>query len=137
MYRHAYLKYKNQQQKSWFEKNFYAQHLSFSTKNVNKSKATTTFLCDLSILEKNSTHITKIKLVFKKVGIWKMKIFLITTFSPYSSLAFLGFFRPSFSLFQPISSNFQPSNARQIGVLKSISPLQYICPSPPTHISKF
>lgn len=50
-------------------KNFYAQHLSFSTKIVNKSKATTTFLCDLSILEKISTHITKIKLVSKKVGI--------------------------------------------------------------------
>jgi hypothetical protein len=27
-------------------------------------------------------------LAFKKVGIWKMKIFLITTFIPYSPLAF-------------------------------------------------
>ncbi len=88
MYRHAHLKYKNQQQKSWFEKNFYAQYLSFSTKIVNKSKATTTFLCDVSILEKIATHVTKINLAFKKVGIWKMKIFLITTFIPYSPLAF-------------------------------------------------
>jgi len=68
-YRHAHLKYKIQQQKSWFEKNFYAQHLSFSTKIVNKSKATTTFLCDQSILEKKSTHINQ--LVLKKS--WHLK----------------------------------------------------------------
>ncbi len=53
---------------SQFEKNFYVEHLSSSTKIVNKSK-TTTFLCDLPILDNFSTHTIKIKLLFKKVNI--------------------------------------------------------------------